>query len=119
MVGLTSFRYAFRGLKMVISRERNARIHVVAAILALIASILLQVSWLEFSFIIAMIALVFFAEIVNTALERTLDTLAKENNQVVKVVKDMTAGGVLVTAIAAVIVAACVFIPALMRLLGR
>ena len=117
MVGLTSFRYAFRGLKMVISRERNARIHVVAAVLALATSIILQISWYEFALIIAMIALVFFAEVVNTAVERTLDTLAKENNQVVKVVKDMMAGGVLVTAIAAEIVAACVFLPALVELL--
>lgn len=119
MVGLTSFRYAFRGLKMVISRERNARIHVVAAVLALIVSLILRISWYEFGLIIAMISLVFFAEIVNTAIERTLDTMATENNQIVKVVKDMTAGGVLVTAFAAVIVAACVFIPAIVEQLSR
>ncbi len=105
---------------MVVSRERNARIHVAAAVLALIASLMLRISWFEFALIIAMIALVFFAEIVNTAIERTLDTMAKGvNNQIVKVVKDMTAGGVLVTAIAAVIVAACVFIPAILKALGQ
>ncbi|MFO0955578.1 MAG: diacylglycerol kinase family protein [Candidatus Saccharibacteria bacterium] len=42
-----SFRYAFRGLKMVISRGRNARIHVVAAVLALATSIILQISWYD------------------------------------------------------------------------
>lgn len=118
MVGLASFRHALRGLRMVVSRERNAKIHVIAACLAVIMAFVLRIGWLELALVIAMIALVFFAEVVNTAIEKSLDTMATENHQVVKVVKDMTAGGVLVTAIAAVIVAACVYIPALIRMLG-
>ncbi len=116
MVGLASFRHALRGLRMVVARERNAKIHVVAAILALSTAFILRISWLELALVIAMIALVFFAEVVNTAIEKSLDTMATENHQVVKVVKDMTAGGVLVTAIAAVFVAGCIYIPALMRM---
>lgn len=118
MVGLASFRHAFRGLRMVVSRERNAKIHVAAAVVAVIAAIVLQVSPSELALIIAVIAMVFFAEVVNTAIERTLDTMSRDNHQVVKVVKDMTAGGVLVTAMAAVIVAICIFGPALWRALG-
>jgi diacylglycerol kinase len=118
MVGLASFRHALRGLRMVVSRERNAKIHLIAACLAVIFAFILQISWLEMALVIAVIALVFFAEIVNTAIEKSLDTMATENHQVVKVVKDMTAGAVLVTAIAAVIVAACIYIPALLRILG-
>lgn len=118
MVGLASFRHAFRGLRMVVSRERNAKIHVAAAVAAVIAAIVLQISLSELALIIAVIAMVFFAEVVNTAIERTLDTMSRDNHQVVKVVKDMTAGGVLVTAMAAVIVAICIFGPALWRALG-
>lgn len=118
MVGLASFRHAIRGLRLVVSRERNAKIHVCAAVLALGAAFILHIGWLELALVIAMIALVFFAEIVNTAIEKTLDTMATENHQVVKVVKDMTAGGVLVTAIAAIFVAGCIYIPAIMRLLN-
>lgn len=118
MVGLASFRHAFRGLRMVVSRERNAKIHVAAAAVAVVAAIILRISLSELALIIAVIAMVFFAEVVNTAIERTLDTMSRDNHQVVKVVKDMTAGGVLVTAMAAVIVAICIFGPALWRALG-
>lgn len=118
MVGLASFRHAVRGLKMVVSRERNAKIHVGAAGVAIITAFILRVGWLELALVIAMIALVFFAEVVNTAIEKSLDTMATENHQVVKIVKDMTAGGVLVTAIAAVIVAACIYLPAILRVIG-
>ena len=103
---------------MVVSRERNAKIHVAAAVVAVIAAIVLQISLSELALIISVIAMVFFAEVVNTAIERTLDTMSRDNHQVVKVVKDMTAGGVLVTAMAAVIVAICIFGPALWRALG-
>lgn len=119
MVGLASFRHAIRGLRMVISRERNAKIHLAAAILALITALLLHITWLELALVIAMIALVFFAEVVNTAIEKSLDTMTTENHQVVKVVKDMTAGGVLVTAIAAIFVAACIYLPAIVRLINK
>ncbi len=119
MVGLASFRHAIRGLRMVVSRERNAKIHVGAAVLALSTAFIVRITWLELALVIAMIALVFFAEIVNTAIEKSLDTMATENHQVVKVVKDMTAGGVLVTAVAALFVAGCIYIPAILRLFSR
>lgn len=116
MVSIKSFRNAAKGLQAVVSRERNARIHIGFAVLALFASVVLKVSLFEFALVIAMIALVFFAEVINTALERTLDLIAVDNNQVVKLVKNMTAGGVLVTALAAAIVAGCIFLPAVSRL---
>lgn len=118
MVGLTSFRHAVRGLRMVVARERNAKIHVAMAVIALAMAFILHISWLELAIVIAMIAMVFFAEVINTAIEKTLDTMATENHQVVRVVKDMAAGGVLVMAISAVFVAGCIYLPALMRLIS-
>lgn len=116
MVTLKSFRYAARGLGMVLSSERNARIHVVFAVTALLLSIVLRIDLQQWLFIVISIALVFFAEISNTAIEKTLDLISQENNQLIKIIKDMTAAGVLVTAISAVIVAAFIFIPRIVSL---
>mgnify|MGYP003491046881 FL=1 len=116
MVSLASFRNAYRGLRAVVSRERNARIHVAFAIIAIIAAVWLRVPFGQAALVMTTIGLVFFAEIMNTAFERTLDLLAYDNNQVVKLVKDMAAGGVLVTAATAVLVAACIFGPPIYRL---
>ena len=69
MVALSSFKYALRGLKEVIKSERNAKIHLVLAFLAIIFSIVLRVGVLEFLFVFTSIVLVLFAEIVNTAIE--------------------------------------------------
>ena len=111
MVSLASFKYAFRGLKAVISSERNAKIHIVFAVLAVILSIALKVTALEFLFVLSSIVLVFFAEIVNTAVEKTLDLISQENNHLVQLTKDMLAAAVLVTAIGALVVAGVVFGP--------
>ncbi len=111
MVTFKSFSYAFKGLKYVLSSERNARLHVMFAVLALVASILLRIDLEEWLFVVVSITLVFFAEIVNTALEKTLDLISQENNQLVKLIKDMMAAAVLVTAMGAVIVALVVFLP--------
>lgn len=111
MVTFHSFTYAFKGLKYVLSSERNARIHVIFAVAALIASIVLRIGLEEWLFVVISITLVFFAEVINTAIEKTLDLITQENNQLVKLIKDMTAAGVLVSAIGAVIVAIIVFLP--------
>lgn len=116
MVSLTSFRNAFKGLRSVVSRERNARIHIAFAVIALTAGFVLRIAWAHVALVIATIGLVFFAEVINTALERTLDLIATENNQVVRLVKNMAAGGVLVTASTAVLVAVCIYGPPLWRL---
>lgn len=116
MVSFASFRNAYRGLKAVVSRERNARIHVAFAVLAILLALWFRIPFVQAALVVSTIGLVFFAEIMNTAFERTLDLLAYDNNQVVKLVKDMAAGGVLVTATTAVLVATCIFGPPLYHL---
>ena len=119
MVSLASFKYAFRGLKEVISSERNAKIHIFFAVVAVVASILLRVGLLEFLFVFSSIVLVFFAEIMNTAVEKTLDLISQENNHLVQLTKDMLAAAVLVTAIGSLVVAGVVFIPRIINLVSN
>ena len=118
MITLDSFKFAGRGLRLVLSRERNARIHVAFAALAVILSVVFRISIDQFAVIVLSITLVLFAEIVNTAIERTLDLTYQENSQLVRYIKDTTAAGVLVTAVGSVVVAVVIFGPHLWRLVG-
>lgn len=116
MVTIASFKYALRGVRAVVSSERNAKVHLLFAFLAVVLSIMLRITMVEFLFVFFAIVLVFFAEIINTALEKTLDLISQENNHMVQLTKDMMAGAVLVTAIGAVVVAIIVFGPHLWQL---
>ncbi len=111
MVTLASFKYAFRGLRAVINGERNAKIHIFFALVAVLLSLLLHVGRIAFLFVIFAIFMVFFAEIINTAIEKTLDLIVQENNHMVQLIKDMTAAGVLVMAFGALLVGLVVFVP--------
>lgn len=117
MVTLASFKYAMRGIRAVVSSERNAKVHIIFAAIALVLAILLKITMVEFMFVLFAILFVFFAEIINTALEKTLDLISQENNHMVQLTKDMMAGAVLVAAFGAIIVALLVFGPHLWQLI--
>ena len=106
-----SLQAAFAGLVYVIRLERNARFHLVIAIAVLLASVLLQVTNTELAALFFAILLVFVAEIVNTALEKTLDIIEPGHHEQVRIVKDIAAGAVLVAAIGAAGIGLAVFLP--------
>ena len=61
-------------------------------------------------------AMVWMAELFNTAIEKTMDFISKEAHPQIKLVKDLAAAAVLIAAIAAVLVGALIFIPKLFPL---
>ena len=119
MVTLSSFKYAVKGMREVIKSERNAKIHLFFAGLAIVGSIILKVGVLEFLFVFTSIILVIFAEIINTAIEKTLDLISQENNHAVELTKDMMAAAVLLTAIGSLVVAFVVFVPRIIELIQK
>jgi diacylglycerol kinase len=110
---LRSFRHAFRGLGLVLARERNARIHLMAAVAALTAALWLGLDRAEIALVIVTIALVLAAELVNTIVERLLDLLHPDCSEPVRAIKDMSAAAVLITALGALAVAGLLFLPRL------
>jgi diacylglycerol kinase (ATP) len=107
---------AFMGVVFVVRVERNARIHLVFAVAAIILGVILGISDAELAAVFFAIILVFTTEVVNTALEKTLDLIEPEHNEQVRIVKDIAAGAVLVTAIGAVAIGLAVFLPYLTNL---
>ena len=112
---LRSFRYAFNGIRIAITEERNVKIHILAALCVIIASILLKISLYEWVAVVFSIALVFAFEIINTAIENIADYISPEKNPAIKRIKDLSAAAVLISAIAAFITALIIFIP---RIIG-
>ncbi len=99
-----SFEHAYRGLVYAVRTQRNMRIHVVVSVLVLAASLLVSVSALELAVLVVVIVVVLVTEMLNTALEFTVDLVTKEYHPLAKLAKDVSAGAVLVTSIGAVVV---------------
>jgi diacylglycerol kinase (ATP) len=113
---IRSFRYAGRGIWLTLRSQHNAWIHVAATIVALIASYLLGISRPEWCLIILACAAVWTAEALNTSIEYLADATTKEPHPIIGQAKDVAAGAVLITAIAAVVVGVLVFGPYLLVL---
>jgi diacylglycerol kinase len=102
---LKSVSHACNGINVTFKSERNFRIHLLLMLLAMGIGIYLSLSVLEWCIIIFATGFVLSAELFNTALERLGDEIATGKQSVpIKNVKDMAAGGVLISAITALII---------------
>lgn len=113
---LKSFVYAFRGIKELWRQEPNFKIHISALFSAIILGFILKVSSLEWSLIIILAALVLAAEAFNTAIENMCDMIDTETNEKIRIIKDIAAAAVLITATSAFIIGLIVFVPKLLGL---
>jgi diacylglycerol kinase (ATP) len=103
---LRSFQVAIHGVLRTIATQRNMKIHIISALLVSIVGMAL---WLPVSSRVALIfavAMVLFAEILNTSLEAIIDLFIVQHHPLAKVAKDAAAGGVLVLAVATIVVLA-------------
>ncbi len=113
---IQSFAHAFAGLQAAFKTQPNLRIHLVATLLAVGFSIYLELETFEWIFVFSAVALVWIAELLNTAIEGLCDLYSTDFNPKIKFIKDVAAGAVLLTAIYAVCVACFIFIPKITEL---
>lgn len=106
-----SFKYAFEGIFTSLKTEKNMKIHFIIMILVIILGIILKISKIEWIICIILFGFVISLELINTAIENTVDLITTEINPKAKIAKDVSAGAVLVAAITAVIVGLIIFVP--------
>ncbi len=107
------FAPAINGILHCIREEKNCRIHLVFTIAALSANCILKISSLEWCLILFVIGSVWTAEIMNTAIERTIDLVTDEYHPLAKLGKDMAAGAVLISAGISVLTGLIIYLPKL------
>jgi diacylglycerol kinase (ATP) len=112
---LQGFVYAFRGITHVVRTQRNARVHLLFAGLVLLAGLYFHITAIEWAILAITVALVFSAEMVNTAVESTVDLATSAFDPRARVAKDAGAGAVL----GAVAVGIAIFGPRLWALMVR
>jgi diacylglycerol kinase len=108
---LGSFRFALNGLGSLLKYEHNSRIHLVAAILVIVAAILLKVSLSEWILLAIVIGIVFLTELLNSAIETLSDLIEPRYNEIIRTAKDYSAAAVLISALIALIAGCLIFIP--------
>lgn len=108
---LKSLSYAGNGIRHSSIHEINFRIHLFATFAVAVAGFCFAISSTEWLAVITCCTLVLTAEMFNTAIEVFCDCLVKESLPKIKIVKDVAAGAVLVTAIGSAVIGFVIFLP--------
>jgi len=106
----TGFDYAFR-------TERNLKIHFSIAVLVITAGVFLKISAVEWAIIMLTIGAVFVTEMINTAIEYTVDLASPEKHDLARKAKDVSAGAVLAITASSVVIGLIIFLPKIIALL--
>ena len=105
-----TFKNAIKGFRLVLKSELNIRIHVVIAFLVIFLALILKFSALEFCILLFVIGLVIVAEMLNTAIEFTLDSIYHNRySRMVGMAKDISAGAVMFATIISILVGVILF----------
>lgn len=107
---LKSFACALKGVFYAFLNEGHMRFHFVAAFFVMLLGFMSKLSLTEWAIITLTVAMVFCAELINTAIEKLCDIYTTKHNPLIGKVKDIAAGAVLVVSVAAVCVALAVFV---------
>lgn len=104
-----SFHYACAGIRQLVIQEQNARVHLLCAVAVILLAALFRVTLVEWCILLLAVFSVWSAEAFNTAIEELSDVVEPNQNPQVRVVKDLAAGGVLLSALGACLVGLVIF----------
>ena len=116
---ITSLKIAVFGLKSAFKEEKNFRIQFLIGIVVIFFMIILGLNSIEKSILLLTILVVLSLELINSQIEKFLDLIQPDHHPRVKIIKDFSAGAVLLSAVGSIIVGILIFLPHIINLLGN
>ena len=115
---LDSVKNCLDGINYTISHENNFKREIIIGILVVILSLFFKISILEWVIVILLINFVLVCELINTALEKTVDLYTKEYNETAKIVKDVAGASVFVMCMFSAVIGCIIFLPKIIEFIS-
>jgi len=112
-----TFVNAFNGIQYFFKTERNGKIQLFVSFLVLLTGFYFRLSPTEWAFIFLCIGAVMGMEMLNSALEHLCNVVHYDYHPVIKIIKDVSAGAVLLTSVISVLIGLVIFLPKILLLL--
>jgi len=112
-----SFSFAIKGIAYLFSFHRNMRIIFLVGIASFLLGIYLKITGFEFMILCVTISMVFVAEMFNTAIELIIDMFTDKYHVLLKIIKDISAGVVLIASLNALAIGYFIFFRRISHLL--
>ena len=100
---MKKFADSFNGLKIALG-HKAVRIQIILGLMAVIGGLIIHLNCYEWLAFVICISLVILCEVFNTAIEKIGDYLSKENDERIRVIKDLSSAAVLVSSFGALAV---------------
>ena len=108
---ITRIKIALYGLWAAFKEEQNFRIQCWIAIVVIILMMLLGLTAIEKSILLLTMLVVLSLELINSQIEKFLDILHPDHHPRVKIIKDFSAGAVLLSALVSIVIGILIFLP--------
>lgn len=115
---IDSVKNCLEGISYTITHENNFKREMIMGMIVVILSLFFKISILEWVIVILLINFVLVCELINTALEKTVDLYTKEYNETAKIVKDVAGAAVFVMCIFSAIIGMIIFLPKIIALIS-
>ncbi len=115
---INSWKYSLDGLKYAYTHEQSLLLHVTLSIVAIIMGLCFKITGIQWILLIIVMSMLMVTELLNTAIEATIDLVTEEYHPMAKVAKDCGSAAALIGSLLATIIAGYVFIPHIIKLIG-
>ena len=112
-----SFTYAFNGIKTAFKTEQNFVVDLIVGIIAITLGFILKISTIEFIIVILVIGIAITVELINTAIEYTVDMAMPEIHPLAKLAKDLSSGAVFIMDFFILVIGIIIYLPKIIDLL--
>ena len=113
---LNSIKFSIDGLVNAYQNEQSLWLHAICTIGIIILGFLLQISFIQWAIIVIALVIVLAVELLNTAIEATVDLVTKEIHPLAKVAKDCGSAAAFVSSIMVFIICCFIFVPKIIAL---
>lgn len=110
-----AFAYAFRGVYTFFSNDPNGRLELCFAVIAIAMGFMLRISGIEWIAVFLCIGMVLSLEMINASIEKLCDMVEPNFHPAIKIIKDIAAGAVLVSAVVSLIIGIIIFLPKILH----
>jgi diacylglycerol kinase len=105
-----TFKNARKGFRLVFKSEMNIRVHLIIAFLVMLTAYFMEFNYIEYCILLIAIALVIIAEMINTAIEFSLDSIYHNRySKMVGMAKDISAGAVMIASVVSALIGIILF----------
>ena len=111
-----SFSYAFNGIKTACKTEQNFVVDLILGVIAITLGFVLKLSTFEFIIVLLVIGLAITVELINTAIEYTVDMAMPEIHPLAKAAKDLASGAVFIIDLIILIIGIIIYLPKIINL---